>query len=154
MQESRNPDDETAYNDERNDEQVGIVSSTGESMELWLPPARYTCCRRSRPEPQRDLYIKSTPGLVKFVLEVEDPSPSLVQERVDQLSKPRLNRPLTPPRVRNPKMKELASFFESPANNDCYECWWDQRRILVSFSFHPIVNLLYRDMFLQSIQVL
>lgn len=122
MPDSRNPDDEKADDDERNDEEEGIVSSTGESVELRLPPMRYKGRQRSRPEPERDLYIESTRGLVKFVLEVEDPSPSLVQERVDQLSKPQHSRPLTPPRVKNQKMKELASFFESPANADYYEC--------------------------------
>ena len=122
MSEARNPIDEKADNDERDGEE-GIVSSTGESMELRLPPARYMGRQRPRHEPERDMYIESTPGLVKFVLEVDDPSPSIVQERVDQLTKPHLNRPLTPPRVRNQKMKERASFFESsPANDGYYEC--------------------------------
>lgn len=132
--ESRNPDDEIiriANNDgERNeeiassthssDEERGIVSSTGKSIELRLPPARYSSPRRSRSvvdKPERDVYIESTPGLVKFVLEVEDASPSFVQERVDQLSKPQKGRPLTPTRVRNQKMKDLASFYDSPVSD-------------------------------------
>lgn len=125
--ESRNPDSEKACNDDDGrinhaflSDEKGIVSSTGDSIELRLPRARYPSRQRARPQPERDVYIEPTHGSVKFVLQVEDASPSLVQERVDQLSKPQRNRPLTPPRVRNQKMKELASFFDSPANADVH----------------------------------
>jgi hypothetical protein len=115
--ESRNPDDDRDYDDERGDEER-FINSTGESMELRLPSARYLFRPRPRPEP--DYYIESTPGVVKFVLEVEDTS--LVHERVDQLSRSHHNRPLTPTRSRDQKVKELAMLFESPANGDFYEC--------------------------------
>ncbi|GAX22798.1 hypothetical protein FisN_24Lh079 [Fistulifera solaris] len=115
--ESRNPDNDRHYDDGRGDEER-IINSTGESMELRLPSARYLFRPRPRPEP--DYYIESTPGVVKFVLEVEDTS--LVHERVDQLSRSHHNRPLTPTRSRDQKVKELAMLYESPANGDFNEC--------------------------------
>ncbi len=116
--ESRNPDNDRDYDEERVDEER-IITSTGESMKLRLPSAPYLFRPRSRPEP--DYYIESTPGVVKFVLEVEDTS--LVHERVDQLLRSHHNRPLTPTRSRDQKVKELAMLFESsPANGDFYEC--------------------------------